>query len=160
MFASADQIAIAIVMSAEQFSENPIKIADGTARSSRGRWHAFAALIVAFPDIDRERLARCCGFVRTAKEAKLSFKHLRATVMRMKWYDPELVRMIATVLVPQTTAIGIPTTPSRRQDETRPVSSPPSGRAAPPAEPGSKRAMAEMLAEAARNTVKMQEKAR
>lgn len=99
MLVTSDQVATSIVIAAWRLGEDPIFIAGGVGKSSRARWHAFAGLLAAFVDVDREYAAQSCGFER-GKPSMLAYRNLKANVGRMKWYEPAVVREIVATLVP------------------------------------------------------------
>lgn len=92
-FASADQVARAIVTSADLFGEDAEALAAGRG-GSRARIVAFAGLIEAFPDINKRAAARGCGFAHpAAAPAKL------IDVRQARWWDEARVDEVVGALV-------------------------------------------------------------
>lgn len=98
MLPTSDQIATAVIIGAWRLGEDPLKVADGALQSSRARWHAFAGLLAALADSDREYAAQGCGFEH-GKPSRLAYRNLKANVGRMKWYEPAVVREIAAAVM-------------------------------------------------------------
>jgi hypothetical protein len=98
MFATADQIASAVVMSAKHFATDPEEVVThiGSSRVPlRARWYAIAALFDAFPEADRLAIARGCGSGAKAQWAHRSLGIIQSSA---KWYAPGLVEAIAVEL--------------------------------------------------------------
>jgi hypothetical protein len=99
MFATADEIALAVVMASGRFGDDPIAVITQYAES-KSRWHAFAGLIEGFPEAPRGAIARGCGFTGSTKHAKFAYRNLKANIVRQKWFDRGLVDEIVAAFRP------------------------------------------------------------
>lgn len=86
IFPTAHEIATAIIAAASLHQEDPIATLQG-AHDRRGRYLAFAALIEAFPSVQRYKLAGFCGFGKSSTKASSNLTLARKWAW---WRDSDL----------------------------------------------------------------------
>jgi hypothetical protein len=100
-FASADQIARAVVAASRLVGADPLALYEPPARkpspTSRMRWLAFAGLSVVVPESDPRALARCLGIVSPQK-AKSNFQ---LTVANAWWREEWVDEVVGAIVAPE-----------------------------------------------------------
>ena len=98
-FASADQIARAVVAAARLVGTDPLAIfeAEPDIFRARARSLAIEALKIVLPDADRTALARGCGCLASAAGLALAAKARAAKWWREDWLD----EVVGAVLAPE-----------------------------------------------------------
>ena len=97
-YASADEIALAVVTAARLTDENPLDILDPRLRPSRAKVYALAALWEAFPQCSKIAMTRGLGFGRAFQNNALAGLNAQKCRRDLKWHD-EYVDEIVGVLV-------------------------------------------------------------
>lgn len=177
---TANEVAKVIVAAARETGADPISVARGASKMgrareewftiSRARAYAGVAIEQRFPELSRPKIAALIGVGPGAsRESYFPALEQRRSHGILKWWNPDALARIVAALgaeegiritrTPQPPEEGIATTmPSQRP--TVKLSANPGGYASassPQSNPG-KRALQTMLAEAVRNTAKIQTK--
>lgn len=92
-FPSAEAIATAIVVACRATKEDPLACANGV-HCIRGRYYAFAGLLLAFPDTAHFRLARYVG-----SRSSASFRaNVETARSRSHWWDASIEAAVIAAL--------------------------------------------------------------
>ncbi len=116
-YASADQVARAIIAAARLTGADPLAIFEQTKAhvsgdpKVRARYLALAGLLAAFPELPRAAAARCVGCGPTGE--KNAWKILQASWLRDDWVD----EVVGAILAPEAEEAPRAAMPARSREE-------------------------------------------